>query len=124
MTIQEASEKYQIPMEILKEYEQWNLCDEVKKVMGNWQYDDEDLQRLGMIMTLHNIGFEKKEIREYMKLYLRGDVTAAERMRILTQKRQQTLDEIHFQEKRLQDLDYLRYKTQNRMNTSVTWHSL
>ncbi|EET60868.1 MAG: MerR family transcriptional regulator [Marvinbryantia sp.] len=112
MTIQEASERYQIPMEILKEYEKWNLCDQVKKVMGNWQYDDEDLQRLGMIMTLHNIGFQEKEIEQYMKLYLRGDVTTAERMRILKQKRDQTLDEIHFQEKRLEDLDYLRYKTQ------------
>ena len=111
MTIQEASEKYQIPMEILKEYERWNLCDEVKEVMGKWQYDDEDLRRLGMIMTLHNIGFQNKEIKEYMKLYLRGDVTTAERMRILTQKRAQTLDEIHFQENRLRDLDYLRYKT-------------
>jgi len=112
MTKQEASEKYRIPVDILDEYEAWNLCDEVKKVMGVWQYDDTDLERLSMILTLHDTGFEKQEIEQYMRLYLKGDETAAERMRILKQKRRRTLDEIHFQEKCLENLDYLRYKTQ------------
>ena len=55
MTIQEASEAYQIPMHILREYESWGLCGAVKKVMGQWQYDDTDLERLSTIMTLHDI---------------------------------------------------------------------
>lgn len=38
MTIQEASERYMIPIKILKEYESWGLCGAVKKVMGAWQY--------------------------------------------------------------------------------------
>ena len=46
MTIQEASERYHIPMHILREYERWGLCGAVKKVMGDWQYDDADLERL------------------------------------------------------------------------------
>ena len=57
MTIYEASERYQIPIEVLREYESWGLCGAVKKVMGDWQYDDQDLERLSMIMTLHDIGF-------------------------------------------------------------------
>ena len=40
MTINEASERYNIPLEILREYESWGLCGAVKKVMGAWQYDD------------------------------------------------------------------------------------
>lgn len=43
MTKQEASERYQIPMHILNEYESWGLCGAVKEVMGAWQYDDTDL---------------------------------------------------------------------------------
>ena len=43
MTIQEASEKYNIPIKILREYESWGLCDEVKKIMGSWHYDDSDI---------------------------------------------------------------------------------
>ena len=117
MTKKEASEKYQIPVEILEEYEKWNLCGEVKKVMGVWQYDDTDLERLGMIMTLHDVGFGNEEIEQYMKLYLKGDETSAERMRILKEKRKATLDQIHFQEKRLEYLDYLRYKTRNNKET-------
>lgn len=31
MTINEASKKYNIPIKILKEYESWGLCGEVKK---------------------------------------------------------------------------------------------
>lgn len=31
MTIQEASDRYKIPMEILREYESWGLCGAVKK---------------------------------------------------------------------------------------------
>ena len=35
MTMQEASERYHIPLKILLEYENWGLCGEVKKVMGD-----------------------------------------------------------------------------------------
>ena len=100
MTINEASERYNIPISVLREYESWGLCDTVKTVMGVWQYDDEDIERLSMIMTLHDIGFEHDEIANYMRLLLRGDSTQAERMRILKQQRDKTLDEIHFQERR------------------------
>mgnify|MGYP007046666300 FL=1 len=26
---------------------------------GSWQYDDQDIERLGMIMTLHGIGYPR-----------------------------------------------------------------
>lgn len=111
MTRKEASERYRIPIEILEEYEKWDFCREGKQAAGAWQYDDEDLERLSMIMTLSAIGFEKKEIERYMRLYLKGDITSAERLRILQKKRDRMLDEIHIQEKQLENLDYLRYKT-------------
>lgn len=110
MTIHEASERYNIPIFVLREYESWRLCDTVKTVKGVWQYDDEDIERLSMIMTLHDIGFEHDEIANYMRLLLQGDSTQAERIRILKQQRDKTLDEIHFQERRLDRLDYLRHQ--------------
>ena len=70
MTIDEASKRYNIPLNILHEYERWGLCNAVKKVMGAWQYDDTDLERLSLIMTLHDIGFESSEIEIYMKLMM------------------------------------------------------
>ncbi len=112
MTKQEASERYNIPVEILDEYESWGLCGEVKKVMGAWQYDDRDLERLSMIMTLHDSGFENAEVEAYMRLFLAGASTEAERMRMLNRKRDRALDEIHFKEKQLERMDYLRHKIQ------------
>ena len=109
MTIHEASERYNIPLEILREYESWGLCGTVKEVMGAWQYDDTDLERLSMIMTLHDVGFENAEIETYMKLLLEQEGTEVQRLRMLDQKRGDTLDEIHFREKQLERLDYLRY---------------
>lgn len=61
MTQQEASEHYNIPVSILQEYKSWGLCDAVKKVMGVWQYDDEDLEWLSIILTLHEIALPPKK---------------------------------------------------------------
>lgn len=112
MTINEASERYNIPIEVLKEYESWGLCDEVRRVMGVWQYDDQDIQRLSMIMTLHDVGFDNSEVESYMRLLLEGDSTEKERLDMLNKKRGVTLDELHFKQKQLDRVDYLRYKIQ------------
>lgn len=112
MTINEASKKYNIPIKILKEYESWGLCGEVKKVMGSWQYDESDIERLSTIMTLHDIGFTNEEVEKYMRLILEGNSTQKERMEMLNKKRNGTLDEIHFKEKQLDRLDYLRFEIQ------------
>lgn len=112
MTIKEASENYGIPVEILREYEGWGLCGAVKNVMGVWQYDDQDLERLSLIMTLHDIGFDMDEVETYMKLLLSGETTDNKRMQMLEEKRRRALDEIHFREKQLERLDYLRFKIQ------------
>ena len=110
MTIYEASARYSIPLEILREYESWGLCGAVKKVTGSWQYDDTDLERLSTIMTLHDIGFTTEEVEVYMRLLLDGAPSCAQRLRMLEEKRSAALDEIHFKERQLQRLDYLRHE--------------
>lgn len=116
MTINEASERYKIPIKILQKYESWGLCGEVKKVMGSWQYDNSDIERLSTIMTLHDIGFTNNEIEKYMRLLVEGVSTEAERMKMLETKRSGTLNEIHFKQRQLDRLDYLRFemKMQNK----------
>ncbi len=112
MTMKEASERYKIPIKILKEYEKWVLCGAVKKVMGAWQYDDQDIERLSMIMTLYDMGFSSSEVETYMRLSLEGDHTEPERIAMLNRRRGKTLDEIHFKEKQIAHMDYLRYEMQ------------
>lgn len=110
MTIDEASEKYNIPIKILKEYESWGLCQEVKKVMGSWYYDDRDIERLSIIMTLHDIGFTNQEIEKYMRLLMLGNLGEQERINMINKKRNGILDEVHFKEKQIARLDYLKYE--------------
>lgn len=106
MTMKEASERYSIPVKVLKEYEGWGL----KKVMEAGQYDDQDLERLGMVMALYEIGFSSREAETYMRLMLEGDSTQPQRLDMLNRKRGSTLDEIHFKEKQIAHMDYLRYE--------------
>ena len=110
MTIKEASERYNIPIKILQEYESWGLCGEVKKVMGSWHYDESDIERLSTIMTLHDIGFTNEEVQQYMLLLLKGKSTEKERLKMLREKRNGTLDEIHIKQRQLDRLDYLRFE--------------
>lgn len=119
MTMQEASEHYNIPIKILKEYESWGLCGEVKKIMGSWQYDDSDIKRLSTIMTLHDIGFTKDEVEKYMRLLVEGVSTELERMKMLENKRHGTLDEIHFKQRQLDRLDYLRFEMKSQNNNKT-----
>lgn len=110
MTIQEASERYRIPLHILQEYERWGLCRAVKDVMGTWQYDQTDIERLSLILTLHDVEFTPEEVEHSMRLLLVGDSTKEERARMLKERRDGTLDEIHLRQQQLDRLDYLRYE--------------
>lgn len=112
MPIDEVNKRFKIPKRILKKYESWELCGEAKKGMGAWNYDDSDIKCLSMIMTLCDAGFTNAEIHRYMELLLAGESTEKERMRMLNTKRDGTLEEIHFKEKQLSCLDYLRHKVQ------------
>ena len=108
--MEEASRAYGIPLDVLREYERWGLCGEVKKVMGAWHYDETDIERLSLILTLHDVGFSGEEIERYMRLLLSGEDSAQERMAMLREKRDGTLDEIHFKQRQLDRLDYLRFE--------------
>lgn len=110
MTIEEASERYRIPIEILREYESWALCGKEKNAAGVWHYDQADIERLSLIMTLHDVGFTKEEVEHYLRLELSGRETSEERLAMLREKRNGTLDEIHFKQKQLDRLDYLRFE--------------
>lgn len=110
MTIDEVGRQYMIPRKILEEYESWGGCGAVKKVMGDWKYDEQDLERLSLIMTLHDIGFEKEEIEAYMTLMIGEKDNGDDRLRMLQKKRLALLDEIYFREKKLEHLDYLRHE--------------
>ena len=101
MTIDEVSRCCGIPLKVLQEY------------------DNTDPERLSVLITLHQIGFESAEIEAYMKLLEKED-SDGQRLRILERKRRRLLDEIHFQEKQLSQLDYLRYSIRKNQSKKTT----
>ena len=84
------------------------MCQEVKKVMGSWQYDETDFERLSLIMMLYGLDFTVEEIKKYMKLSLGKN--EKEWLKLLNKKRKGILDEVHLKEKQLSRIDYLRYE--------------
>ena len=101
MTIDEVSRCCGIPIKVLQEN------------------DNTDPERLSVLITLHQIGFESAEIEAYMKLLEKED-SDGQRLRILERKRRRLLDEIHFQEKQLSQLDYLRYSIRKKQSKKTT----
>lgn len=102
MTREEASRRYQIPLEVLKEYESWELN------QGKVQYNNEDLERLCLITALRDLGFDQQETREYL-LLSEQEGTESKRLEMLEQKRRCTLKEIHRREEQVCRLDCLRH---------------
>lgn len=109
MTINEVSERYSIPLEILREYESWGLGSS-EKAAGDRQYDDEDIERLGTIMALRDIGLGSAETLAYMRLTLERSGSPSELLRMLDRRRECALGEIHLRERQLERLDYLRHE--------------
>lgn len=65
--------------------------------MSSWQYDETDLERLSLIMALHDLDFTVEEIEKYMKLSL--EKNEREYLKLLNKKRKGILDEVHLKEK-------------------------
>ncbi len=102
MKKQELCKKYNIPEKIINEYE-------VLTKKDGTVYNDDDLEKLSIIMTLCDAGFSEAEIKSYMK----PCADKKELIAMLNAKRESTLDEIHFKEKQIANIDCLMYKIRN-----------
>lgn len=119
MTKSEVSRQYNIPIKILNEYQEWGLCGAVQIAMDDWQYGDQDLERLSMIMALHDMGFASEEVEAYMRLQMEGASTQNQRMKMLDKCRSEVLNEIHLKEHQLERMDYLRYEIRKNMRQGL-----
>ena len=111
MTIQEINEQYGIPMEILQEYESWKQCGNPTK---NIPCDDCDIECLSLLTTLHDIGFNSSESKDYMQ-----SDTFSQQIKLLEQKRRSTLNKIHLLEQQIEKIDYLRYQIRKQQETQT-----
>lgn len=115
MTRNEVKERYRIPIEILREYEKLILSMNIKNADELQYYDDSDIERISMIMTLHEIGFFDEEVKEYMYLLLEEKTDDKNCIEMLNIKRRKMLDEIHVKQNCLDRLDYLRFELRKKV---------
>ena len=109
MKAEEVGRRYQIPLELLREDQDWGF------ISRTGEYEEADLSRLSLMLTLQEIGFAPAEIREYLHLWLDGEKSSARRIQLLEEKRAKILETIHAGEQKLERLDCLRYHLRKQM---------
>ncbi len=122
MTITEASKTYKIPLALLRWYASEHAGREEKtgNEKGNAintaavHFSEEDIEKLSLIMTLQDIGFDKKEIKTWLCLQQDDRNSGAACLKMLNKLRSETLDAIHLKEKTLDRIDFLRYELQRK----------
>ena len=87
MTAEEIRKRYNVSAAALKIYE-----DQVRMVSEENQtkekdYDDQDLERIGMIMTLGKMGFPDEEIGIFVRMEKEGEITKGQRLGMLKKQR-------------------------------------
>ena len=113
MKIKEIAEKYSISVTALRYYEKIGLFDNVQRVNHIREYNEEDVQRLSLILSLKEAGLHMASILKYIELFKQSG-TFNERISILKKQRNETLDTIHHHQKSLDSLDNMIYQLKNK----------
>lgn len=110
MTGEEIRKRYQIPKAALTVYDKQVRTLFYGDGTGEGEYDDRDVERIGMVMTYQRMGFEDQEVGAFFRMEQEGEATREQRLHILKKHRLRILDEIHKKERILGELDFLRYE--------------
>ena len=91
-SIKEVCEKTGLSEHTLRYYEKEGLLPGISRSTGgNRRYEDEDLERLELIICLKHTGMSLHEISHFVKLALQGDETLKERCELLNAQRSHIL---------------------------------
>lgn len=110
MKIHEVSEKYNISMATLRYYEKIGLLDDVNRIHGIRDYQEKDIEQIGLVLNLKEAGLDNETLKEYLTLIKQGKSTSKARVCLLKKQKTKLLDTIHKQQKYIDCLDYLVYQ--------------
>lgn len=98
-SIHQVSEKMQIRPTVLRFYEKEGLLPSVRRTKsGIRRYDKEDLEWIGLIVCLKNTGMSIKQIKDFVALCVKGEVTLKERCEMLYEHKRSVeaqIEEMH-----------------------------
>lgn len=113
MTLNEASRRFHISMEKLKNYEENNLLEHQTLADGTFDYTEAELRRVGLIHSLVKSGMDMETLKKYLRLLNDETSSKEEQVRILRKQRYQLLEDIHDKQRTLDELDYVIRETKN-----------
>ena len=91
-SIQDVSGRTGLSTHTLRYYEKEGLLSPVSRTPGGFrQYTDEDLEALGLICCLKNMGMSLQEITRFVRLTRQGDETLRERVELLREHREDVI---------------------------------
>ena len=107
ITIQEVAEKYDLSKDTLRYYEKEGLVGPIKKnKSGIREYQEQDLERIEFVKCMRSAGLSIAVLKEYMKLYDKGDSTKDVRLKLLEQERKALKQKIEHMQEAYQRLNY------------------
>lgn len=108
MTIKEVSERYGITQDTLRYYERVGMIPPVNRSAGGIRnYTQEDIKWVELALCMRSAGLPVEVMVEYLRLFQQGDKTIPARLELLTEQRENLLE----QKKQIeQTLDRLNYK--------------
>lgn len=107
MTIKEVSERYGVSQDTLRYYEKAGLVPEVTRTAGGIRdYQADDLGWLELALCMRSAGLPVSGIVEYRKLFQQGESTIPQRLKLLTDQREELLSMKNQIEQTLERLNY------------------
>ena len=108
MTLEEASKRFGVDLDKLKNYEKNGLLTPIEILSsGEKQYTEEEVRKIGVIGSLLKAGLAYEDIRQYLSQSNSGTENTEEILRILRQHRYNLLENIHEKQRLLDEIDYL-----------------
>ena len=113
MTLNEASTRFQIDIDMLKSYEENGLFSSGTLEDGFFDYSQTDIGRVGLIRSLQKFGMDMEDLKKFLDLADGRSENKAEQIRILKKQRCRLLEEIHEKQQSLDELDFMISETKN-----------
>ncbi|GHU81458.1 MerR family transcriptional regulator [Clostridia bacterium] len=106
-SIKQVAERTSLSPHVLRYYEKEGLLPSVgRSKSGIRHYSEHDLEWLGLICCLKNTGMSIKQIREFVDLSTRGDVTLKQRCEMLTAHKKAVEEEIQEMHRHLEKVSH------------------
>lgn len=107
MTIKEVSEKFDLSQDTLRYYERVGMIPTVTRTAsGIRDYKEADLSWVELAKCMRSAGLTVEVLVEYVKLFQEGDSTIEARMNLLSDQRDNLLEQKRKIEESLERLDY------------------